>query len=287
MELAAALARIGHHGPVAPDLATLRAVQRAWLATVPYENLDIQLRRAISLDPAVLVDKLITRRRGGYCYEMNGTFGLLLEAIGFSVTRVKAGVEREIRGDSAWGNHLALLVDLDGERWLADVGLGDGPLEPLPLRPGSYSIGPLGYQVEQLEDQIWRVRDHPDCSVPSFDLDTTPREIAEFAGHNEWQSTSPDSGFVRSLALLRPYADHAVALRARILTRYGPAVPGGKQRTTLSTVDEWAAALVDEFGVPVAELSLGALWERASAQHEEWLAGKAGRRAARASGSAP
>ncbi|MGH3716365.1 MAG: arylamine N-acetyltransferase family protein [Micromonosporaceae bacterium] len=230
MELAAALARIGHTGPVAPDLATLRALHRAWLASVPYENLDIQLERGISLEPSALVDKLITRRRGGYCYEMNGALGLLLEAAGFTVTRVKAGVYRETRGDEVWGNHLALLVALDGETWLADVGLGDGALEPLPLRAGHHTVGPLGYRIARIEEQIWRIStDHPDYSVPSFDIDTTPRRLADFAERNSWQSTSPDSSFVKTLALLRPHHDHAAALRGRTVTRYGPAVPGGKQ----------------------------------------------------------
>src|SRR5579871_4953685 len=129
-DLAAYLSRIDVAGPVAPDAATLRELHRAHQRTVPFENLSIHLPEPISLTEADLLDKIITRRRGGFCYELNGGFALLLEAIGFTVSRV-AG---RVHGKDGLGppfDHLALIVGTaddsatdDRGPWLADVGFG-------------------------------------------------------------------------------------------------------------------------------------------------------------------
>ena len=100
MDLQAYLDRIGFKGPVRPDLATLRAVHRAHQYAVPFENLDVQLRRPVVLDIEPNYDKIVRRRRGGWCYEMNGVMGWALREIGFDVMRMGAGVMRETVGDS-------------------------------------------------------------------------------------------------------------------------------------------------------------------------------------------
>ncbi|MGH3585275.1 MAG: arylamine N-acetyltransferase, partial [Pseudonocardia sp.] len=86
------LHRLGVDAPVRPDLPTLHRLHRTWRTRVPYENLDIQLGRPIRLDPAALLDKFGPRRRGGFCYEMNGALGLLLREVGFAVDLVESGV---------------------------------------------------------------------------------------------------------------------------------------------------------------------------------------------------
>jgi N-hydroxyarylamine O-acetyltransferase len=124
------LARIGVPRPaaldaVALDAAMLRTLHRAHLMTVPFENLSIHLSEPISLAAPDLLDKIVTSRRGGFCYELNGAFGLLLEALGARVDRLAARVQ----GEGGLGppfDHLALVVHLaDGTGpWLADVGFG-------------------------------------------------------------------------------------------------------------------------------------------------------------------
>src|SRR6266567_8643850 len=124
-ELAAYLDRIGAGRPAKADTAALRSLHRAHLLTVPFENLSIHLREPISLADGELIDKIVTRRRGGFCYELNGAFALLLGALGFDVGLLSA----RVFGDDRLGppfDHLTLLVhtaDRDG-RWLADVGFG-------------------------------------------------------------------------------------------------------------------------------------------------------------------
>ena len=115
-----------------PSIDLLRALHRAHLFTVPFENLDIGLKREIICNEARIVHKIVNERRGGFCYELNGAFAALLRALGFRVTLLSARVARE---DGSYGpefDHLTLRVDLD-EPWLADVGFGEGFLEPLRL----------------------------------------------------------------------------------------------------------------------------------------------------------
>src|SRR6266536_570638 len=131
-ELAAYLDRIGAGRPAKADTAALRSLHRAHLLTVPFENLSIHLGEPISLEPGELIDKIVTRRRGGFCYELNGAFALLLGALGFDVGLLSA----RVFGDDRLGppfDHLALLVptaDGDGP-WLADVGFGSNSEFPL------------------------------------------------------------------------------------------------------------------------------------------------------------
>src|SRR5439155_2799294 len=105
-------------------------LHRAHLLAVPFENLSIHLGEPISLAPEDLFDKIVTRRRGGFCYELNGAFALLLEALGARVARLAARVYGDGRPGPPF-DHLALAVYLDGGPWLADVGFGRHTTYPL------------------------------------------------------------------------------------------------------------------------------------------------------------
>lgn len=133
IDAAAYAARIGYSGPLEPTHETLRGLHLAHLLTVPFENLDIPRGRPLSLESEALVEKIVGRRRGGLCYELNGAFALLLRAVGFGVDLLSAAVCRE---NGTWGrpfDHLLLRVHLD-EPWIADVGFGrDSFREPLRL----------------------------------------------------------------------------------------------------------------------------------------------------------
>ena len=94
MDVQAYLDRIGFQGVPRPDLATLRALHRGHALAISYENLDVQLGRPMTTDPAAAFDKLVHGRRGGWCYEMNGVLGAVLSEIGFKVTRLAGGAYR-------------------------------------------------------------------------------------------------------------------------------------------------------------------------------------------------
>ena len=136
MRLECYLERIGYKGSANPDLECLKKIHLHHALSVPYENLDTQLGRPVDQDNERIFEKIVTKRRGGWCYEQNGLFGWALSQIGFEVTRVAAAVMRAERGEDSAANHLALLVrtaDTD-DTWLADVGFGgSGPLLPVAL----------------------------------------------------------------------------------------------------------------------------------------------------------
>jgi arylamine N-acetyltransferase len=129
------LHRIGYSGAREPTAAALRDLHRAHLFTVPFENLEISLGRKIVCDEPSFLRKIVDRRRGGFCYELNGAFAALLRELGFEVTLLSARVPRESGGSTPEFDHLALRVDLE-EPWLADVGFGESFLDPLRLRAG-------------------------------------------------------------------------------------------------------------------------------------------------------
>jgi len=134
-DVSAYLARINYSGSTVPTCETLRSLHHAHLLTVPFENLDIGLGRPIVLDEDALVRKIVERRRGGFCYELNGAFAALLQAMGFRVSLLSARVSREAGGESPEFDHLTLRVDLK-HPWLADVGFGELFLEPLRIEDG-------------------------------------------------------------------------------------------------------------------------------------------------------
>src|SRR5512143_2820813 len=133
MDIPLYLARIQHFKPVKPDASTLCEVHLAHMLSVPFENLDIGLKRPIGLSEEALWDKIIIQKRGGFCYELNGLFAALLKGIGFQLTYLNGRVYSPAGNLGIDFDHLALLVQApnESERWLADVGFGDSFNEPL------------------------------------------------------------------------------------------------------------------------------------------------------------
>jgi N-hydroxyarylamine O-acetyltransferase len=120
-----------------PTLPTLQALHRAHMLAVPFEDLSIHIGQPIILQEDALFDKIVRRRRGGFCYELNGLFAALLRHLGYRVTLLSAGVARSAGGFGPEFDHLTLLVhQLAGADWLADVGFGDSFVQPRALRKG-------------------------------------------------------------------------------------------------------------------------------------------------------
>jgi N-hydroxyarylamine O-acetyltransferase len=263
MDLAAYLDRIGFSGRPAVDRATLDSIQQLHLLSIPYENLDVQLGRPRTIDPAGAFDKIVTRRRGGWCYEMNGLMGAALAEIGFPVRRLASGVMRSMAGDGNIGNHLVLRIDLDEMPILADVGLGDGPFTPYAMIEGPFSQGGLDYRLERLEGDWWRLHNHSLARPPNFDLHLEHADEARLASHCQWLQTSPESMFVQTLICQRFTPEDHVDLIGRVLRRYGPA---GVSERLLESADELVALLGDVFGID--EPAAAGLWPRICARHE-------------------
>ena len=264
MDLRAYFERIGFVGEARPDLRTLVALHRAHLLAIPYENIDVQLGRPVTTDPDAAFGKIVTRRRGGWCYEMNGVLGAALTEIGFSVTRLAGGVMRAVNGDEATGNHLVLLVDVAAEPWIADVGLGGGTLEPYPLAAGALSFAGYRFDLDHLDDGWWRLRNHPHFGAPSFDFQTSAAEPARLAERCAWLQTAPESIFVAHLIANRYRENEIVQLVDRVVQRI---TPERVKKSVIGSADELVATLAQDFGLDVPEAR--DLWPSLLSRHDQ------------------
>jgi N-hydroxyarylamine O-acetyltransferase len=192
MDPDAYLARIGAERPAAPTAEALCSLQVAHVLHVPFEILDIVIGRPISLELPAIYDKIVVRRRGGFCYELNGLFAWLLEGLGYRVTRLSA---RTVDEEGALGpefDHLVLRVDLD-EPWLVDVGFGDTFREPLRLVEGLGQVGSLGraYRLDRDGDD-WTLFERPTPEAPwspQYRFTLVSRALADFVAMCRWQET--------------------------------------------------------------------------------------------------
>jgi N-hydroxyarylamine O-acetyltransferase len=258
------LERIGLETMPPADAGGLHELHRAYVGSVPYEALAAQLGEGAPLDAGELTARVVAGR-GGYCFEVNTVLHALLWAAGFEVERRQANVN-----ESELTNHMALVVTVDGEHFLADAGLGEGPLDPVPLADGVRTPGPLSWAVERLEDG-WRLRQHEYGSISGFTFGDEPSGLDAFQPHHHRLSSMPESGFVQTLVVQRPYEDRIVTLRSRTLSADGP---GLRERVVLPDAPAFAAALRHEFGIDpdvLGEKRMDRLWARACAQHEAFV----------------
>lgn len=258
------LARIGADRAPAADVDGLHALHRAYVGRVPYEDLAVQLGETAPLDEAQLTARLLRDGRGGYCFELNTVLAALLRSVGFVVTHHEAVV-----GGEGPVNHMALLVHLDGERWLADAGLGEGYLDPLPFREGATTIGPFTYTLEREDGGAWWMGQHEWSSFRGFRMTEAAVPVSAFDGHHRRLATDPASSFVQTLVVQKPLVDRIVTLRARTLSSVGPSV--GSKRV-LESREEFVEVLSGVFGITVSGERLERLWAKATEQHEAFLA---------------
>lgn len=252
MLTSAYLDRIALRGPTDPSPETLRALHRAHMLAVPFENLDIYLGRPIHCDEERFIHKIVNERRGGFCYELNGAFAALLRSLGFQVTLLSARVAHANGG--GYGpefDHLTLRVDLE-EPWLADVGFGDSFIEPLRLAPNieQSQIGRVYRLLEEegifhLEVKTNEVKPNDDWKR-QYSFTLQPRQLFDFAGMCTYHQTSPESHFTRQRICSRATPQGRITLSdlKRIETR-----DGRREERELSGEEQWRATLRDTFRI--------------------------------------
>jgi N-hydroxyarylamine O-acetyltransferase len=244
--LAAYLDRIGVSRPRHVDAASLRALHQAHQKAVPFENLSIHLAEPISLAEGDLLDKIVSRRRGGFCYELNGAFALLLEALGARVTRVAA---RTAGRDGRLGppfDHLALIVrTVDGTGpWLADVGFGSHSTYPLQLdrREGQDDPGGRFLLADMAEGDVAVSKD----GTLQYQIERRDRSLADFSPTCWWQQTSPDSHFTVATICSRLTGEGRVSISGDTLIRTSGGV---RTERRLHGAEEVLATYRDHFGI--------------------------------------
>jgi N-hydroxyarylamine O-acetyltransferase len=257
-----------------PSAESLRLLQGAMLDRVPYENLEIQLGRPTSIDPAESVCRILTGR-GGYCFHLNGSFAALLASLGYAVTLVRGAVPAAGDDGRWWGNHMVLLVRFGRARtrtatWVADVGMGDGFREPVRLVDGAFHQQPFRYRLRHVGGCRWRFHHDERATTAGFDLDVTPVGLASFVAMHRFLSTSPESSFVLKSVVQRRSRDHTLTLRGCVLTRVDGS---GRTVRDVTTEEDWYGLVADEFGVRLHGVSAEerhALWTRVRSMHEAW-----------------
>ena len=262
MELDAYLARIGFKGTVAPTLECLMQIHRQQALTVPYEALDIMFGRTIDRNVNRIFDRVVTRRRGAWCYETHELLAWALREIGFSVRIVTAGIHRREYGDVKLGNHTAVLVDLD-RVYLADLGLDDGIRYPIPLEEGTYQQGRLSFGLERLQDGFWRFQNHAFSYPTNFDFkDDAPCDDVLVDRYTAEFRTSPDSMYIVNLVCQIMQEETVTCLTGRVLRHKTP--DGVSKR--LIKEEEFEDTFEQVFGI--RDPDIRSLWPRVQARHQ-------------------
>lgn len=212
MDLDAVCERIDYHGSRTPSLALLQALCKAFLTTVPFENLDIHLGRPIRLTPQALFDKIVAARRGGFCYEINGFFALVLRQLGFVVDLLSARVLDDDRPGPEF-DHLTLRVHWEGQ-WLVDVGFGEFCRRPLAwIENRDQEDGEGTFRLAAVGDG-WKIqRVGPSGGhMPGYLFGTRTRTLDEFEDMCRYHQSSPQSKFTRSRICTRLTAKGRISL---------------------------------------------------------------------------
>ena len=256
------------------DAAMLHRLQRAHVERVPYETVDIVRGAPPGIDPLECARRVVAGR-GGYCYHLNGAFSALLTWLDVDVTRHVAGVQGHSVPEppGANGNHLGLTARTpDGRRWLVDVGLGDGPPEPLPLAAGiheqdgySYFLGP-----SSTVPGGWRFEHDPRGAFIGFDMAPAPALTSDFEAMHAKLST--ESGFARIVTVQRRVGLRLELLRGCVYTEVDAE---GTRALDVTEAAGWWELVVGRFGLAyddLGEAERTTLWQRVRDGHEAWEA---------------
>ncbi len=222
-DLAAYLTRIDLPARATLDEAGLHRLQRAHRLAIPFENLDVILGRPIAIDGASVFAKIVTARRGGYCFEQNRLFADALAALGFAarplLARVWLGIDRDA-GPVPPLTHTFSLVTIDGGEWVADPGFGGTYAPVMPLTDGAEAVAPDGarFRLSRHDRHGWLLERHGPAAGTDgrgahdgwqwqYSFTTDVVFDADLAMGNHWSSTAPGTRFttLRIASIVLPH----------------------------------------------------------------------------------
>lgn len=246
MDVETYLQRIEYDGPRQPSATTLRNLHRQHLFTAPFENFDIPLGTRIRLDLDSLYEKIVVRRRGGFCYELNGLLGELLMELGFSVQMLSARVRREDGGFGPEFDHMLLKVELE-EPWLVDVGFGDSFVDPIVFKSGGADqVDGHRYVVLPVRDEWELQREDARGTVPLYAFRDVPHALSEYREMCTFHQTSPESHFTKSWICSRATPNGRITIaNMRLIVTDG----SKREETQLETEGDLRRCLRDLMGV--------------------------------------
>ena len=239
--------RIQFHGDAKADLNTVAAMMRGQLMNVPFENLDVQAGKIISLDHNAIVEKILERQRGGYCYEVNGLFAMALDALHIPYFFVAA--RPLAHGPKKPKTHMAIIVTFGAEQWLCDCGYGGyGIRAPIRLHPTGTEVnqdGELFMLSVNAEQEMVLKTCIQGVWEPQYSFNLSPQIWVDFIPANYYNSTHHDSIFVRKLLVVICTATGRKILFSNSLK----IISNGQQEKYSVTPENRATILRDEFGL--------------------------------------
>jgi N-hydroxyarylamine O-acetyltransferase len=218
------------------------------LLSVPFENLDIHWHHPIVLDVGEFYKKIVENRRGGFCYELNGLFNELLAGVGYRTRLVSGRVFNAVGEPGPEFDHMAIVVVIDGQEYLTDVGFGEFSAAPL-------MIDPSAEQIDREGTFIIRFTEHGSFDVEKKVGDSWKREcrfgrnahvLADFSEMCEFHQLSPKSHFTNGkiCSLMTQNGRKTLTDRKLIVTAVSE-----KSQTAFDSDDRFAELLLHEFGI--------------------------------------
>jgi len=201
MEVEKYLQRLGYNGSIQPTIELLQVLQKRHLLNVPFENLDIHYKVPIQLDLETIFEKVVIKKRGGFCYELNGIFYEMLRSIGFDVKMISARVfDQGQQIFSPEFDHLAIIAKIDSVDYLADAGFGEFAFTPLKVEPGTIQNDERGkFRIDRHDNSYYKVsKGVGEEWVPEYMFTLTKRDLSEFEDMCKYNQTSPLSHFTQN-----------------------------------------------------------------------------------------
>lgn len=262
MDVERYLSRIGFVAPAVSTLDALRSLHTCHLLSVPFEDLTIHSGGQVQLQLPLLYDKIVKQRRGGFCFENNGLFSWLLTQLGFQVTLVAAQVKSTLTG--YYGppfDHMTLIVSLEGQRWLCDVGFGV-PAFSVPLSLETSAPQERGHRVYRVREGTgmcfleWQKEENRGADgdwTEIYKFTYEPRCLEDFTEMCQYHQRSPCSVFFRKslCTVLKPYGRLTYIGRKLVTITFPSVETQGMCVTTTRelTDDEIGGILEEEFGI--------------------------------------
>lgn len=266
IDLDAYFKRVGYSGDRKPTIETLRELHRRQPQAIAFENLSPMLGHAVPIDAPSLHNKMVTGGRGGYCYEQNLLFASVLEALGFKLRHLTGWPRWQLpAGQVVPRTHLLLLVDLDGEEWIADVGFGGNTLTG-PLLLSSRDEQPTPHGPAQIFDQNGHLLIRVEIGGKWHDLvefGLQQQNFAELEVGNWFASAHPRSRFKNELFLARADEGRRYGMSGNVLSTHR--LDGATEKKTLGSVVEIREAMTDVFRIKLpSDPALDKVLERAT-----------------------
>ncbi len=249
MDIQSYLARINYSGEIIPGFDVLAALQRSHLMAVPFENLDIHSH--VPIDLANTFDKIVTRRRGGFCYELNGLFHELLKTTGFTVKMVSARVSAGEKGFGPEFDHMAIIANLDKTDYLVDVGFGDFALYPLKITLHKELQDPTGiFRIKPFNEEYKVVmkKNAAGAFIPEYLFSEKERQLADFYDMCRYHQTSSDSHFTQKRICSLPVKEGRITLTGNMLKI---TAKGTVTERELESEEEVRLVLADLFNIKI------------------------------------